>query len=244
MTILFSVRDIAEAAVEKEKRRRAFYAKVCELSTDRRLKDLFQFLADEEDKHVAAFTQLRDSLPQETRAEEYDEEMDAYMDSIPMVILTGQVPTPVIGSDAFQEVDTVGITRPCVKHNFLIKRVEDIADTIKKAGSHPASTEGATRITGSAGSSNGGRVAGSAATHATPSTSPSTEGGWASSGRSVQPPSCPWSARVAAGRVMLRSPSATRSRPASSQGAPRSRNGALVPRPSETWVASSRAVPG
>ncbi len=57
----------------------------------------------------------------------------AYMDSIPMVILTGQVPTPVIGSDAFQEVDTVGITRPCVKHNFLVKRVEDLADTIKKA---------------------------------------------------------------------------------------------------------------
>ena len=82
MTILFSVRDIAEAAVEKEKRRRAFYAKVCELSTDRRLKDLFQFLADEEDKHVAAFTRLRDSLPPETRAEEYDEEMDAYMDSV------------------------------------------------------------------------------------------------------------------------------------------------------------------
>jgi acetolactate synthase-1/2/3 large subunit len=57
----------------------------------------------------------------------------AYMDSIPMVILTGQVPTPVIGSDAFQEVDTIGITRPCVKHNFLVKRVEDLADTIKKA---------------------------------------------------------------------------------------------------------------
>jgi acetolactate synthase-1/2/3 large subunit len=57
----------------------------------------------------------------------------AYMDSIPLVVLTGQVPTPVIGSDAFQEVDTVGITRPCVKHNFLIKRVEDIAETIKKA---------------------------------------------------------------------------------------------------------------
>jgi acetolactate synthase-1/2/3 large subunit len=49
----------------------------------------------------------------------------AYMDSIPMVILTGQVPTPVIGSDAFQEVDTVGITRPCVKHNFLVKRLEE-----------------------------------------------------------------------------------------------------------------------
>ncbi len=57
----------------------------------------------------------------------------AYMDSIPMVVLTGQVPTPVIGSDAFQEVDTVGITRPCVKHNFLVKRVEDLADTIKRA---------------------------------------------------------------------------------------------------------------
>jgi acetolactate synthase-1/2/3 large subunit len=57
----------------------------------------------------------------------------AYMDSIPMVILTGQVPTPVIGSDAFQEVDTVGITRPCVKHNFLVKRLEDLAATIRKA---------------------------------------------------------------------------------------------------------------
>ena len=57
----------------------------------------------------------------------------AYMDSIPMVILTGQVPTAVIGSDAFQEVDAVGITRPCVKHNFLIKDVHDIAETMKKA---------------------------------------------------------------------------------------------------------------
>ena len=82
MTILFSVRDIAEAAVEKEKRRRAFYAKVCELCTDQTMKRLFQFLTDEEDRHVAAFTRLRDSLPQETRAEEYDEEMDAYMDSV------------------------------------------------------------------------------------------------------------------------------------------------------------------
>lgn len=57
----------------------------------------------------------------------------AYMDSIPMVILSGQVPSPVIGSDAFQEVDTVGITRPCVKHNFLVKDVHDLAETIKKA---------------------------------------------------------------------------------------------------------------
>lgn len=57
----------------------------------------------------------------------------AYMDSIPMVVLTGQVPSPFIGSDAFQEVDTVGITRPCVKHNFLIKDINDIAQTFKKA---------------------------------------------------------------------------------------------------------------
>lgn len=57
----------------------------------------------------------------------------AYMDSIPMVIISGQVPSPVIGSDAFQEVDTVGITRPCVKHNFLVKDVRDLAATIKKA---------------------------------------------------------------------------------------------------------------
>ncbi len=57
----------------------------------------------------------------------------AYMDSIPMVIISGQVPTPAIGLDAFQEVDTVGITRPCVKHNFLVKDVKDIASTLKKA---------------------------------------------------------------------------------------------------------------
>jgi acetolactate synthase-1/2/3 large subunit len=57
----------------------------------------------------------------------------AYMDSIPMVIISGQVPSPVIGSDAFQEVDMVGITRPCVKHNFLVKDVTKLAETIKKA---------------------------------------------------------------------------------------------------------------
>ncbi len=55
------------------------------------------------------------------------------MDSIPMVVLTGQVPTPAIGSDAFQEVDCIGITRPCVKHNFLVKDVHDLASTLKKA---------------------------------------------------------------------------------------------------------------
>ena len=57
----------------------------------------------------------------------------AYLDSIPMVVLTGQVPTSLIGNDAFQEVDSVGITRPCVKHNFLVKDVKDLAMTIKKA---------------------------------------------------------------------------------------------------------------
>ena len=57
----------------------------------------------------------------------------AYMDSIPMIVITGQVPKHLIGNDAFQEVDSVGITRPIVKHNFLIKDVKDIATTFKKA---------------------------------------------------------------------------------------------------------------
>ncbi|MBK9571573.1 MAG: acetolactate synthase 3 catalytic subunit [Rhodoferax sp.] len=57
----------------------------------------------------------------------------AYMDSIPMVIITGQVPTHAIGLDAFQECDTVGITRPVVKHNFLVKDAREIASTLKKA---------------------------------------------------------------------------------------------------------------
>ncbi|BAZ94978.1 acetolactate synthase [Thiohalobacter sp. COW1] len=57
----------------------------------------------------------------------------AYMDSIPLVVFTGQVPTSLIGNDAFQEVDNIGITRPCVKHNFLVKDVRDLAVTIKKA---------------------------------------------------------------------------------------------------------------
>ncbi len=57
----------------------------------------------------------------------------AYMDSIPMVVITGQVPTHLIGNDAFQEVDIVGITRPCTKHNYLLKDTEDLARTIKEA---------------------------------------------------------------------------------------------------------------
>lgn len=58
---------------------------------------------------------------------------DAYMDSIPLVIFSGQVPTALIGNDAFQEVDAVGITRPCVKHNFLIRDIKNLAETVKKA---------------------------------------------------------------------------------------------------------------
>ena len=58
---------------------------------------------------------------------------DAYMDSVPLVVFTGQVPRHLIGNDAFQEVDIVGITRPCVKHNFLVMDVKDLAETIKKA---------------------------------------------------------------------------------------------------------------
>lgn len=58
---------------------------------------------------------------------------DAYMDSVPLVVFTGQVRTALIGNDAFQEVDTVGITRPCVKHNFMITDVRKMAETIKKA---------------------------------------------------------------------------------------------------------------
>ncbi|TXH70424.1 MAG: biosynthetic-type acetolactate synthase large subunit [Thiothrix sp.] len=58
---------------------------------------------------------------------------DAYMDSVPLVVFTGQVPRHLIGNDAFQEVDIVGITRPCVKHNFLVTDVKDLAATVKKA---------------------------------------------------------------------------------------------------------------
>jgi acetolactate synthase-1/2/3 large subunit len=57
----------------------------------------------------------------------------AHLDSIPMIVISGQVATPAIGLDAFQEVDMVGITRPCVKHNFLVKDVSELADTFKKA---------------------------------------------------------------------------------------------------------------
>src|SRR5918911_1282675 len=58
---------------------------------------------------------------------------DALMDSVPVVCLTGQVPTHLIGNDAFQECDTVGITRPCTKHNWLVKTVDDLPRTIHEA---------------------------------------------------------------------------------------------------------------
>src|SRR5436853_1659523 len=58
---------------------------------------------------------------------------NAYMDSTPIVVITGQVPTHLIGTDAFQEVDTVGITRPCVKHNYLVRDVRDLAAVVHEA---------------------------------------------------------------------------------------------------------------
>jgi rubrerythrin len=82
MTIIFSAREIAEAAVEKEKLRRGFYENVSELCTNEEMKALFQFLPSEEDKHVAAFAQIRDSLPVESQPAEYSEDMAAYMDSV------------------------------------------------------------------------------------------------------------------------------------------------------------------
>src|SRR5438477_10131967 len=58
---------------------------------------------------------------------------DALCDSIPLVVITGQVPTHLIGNDAFQECDTVGITRPCTKHNYLVKRIEDLPNALHEA---------------------------------------------------------------------------------------------------------------
>ena len=83
MAVIFSAREIAEAAVEKEKKRKGFYATVSDLSTNEKMKDLFHFLMEEEDRHVEAFEQIRDSLqPEETQSEEYSEDMEAYMDSV------------------------------------------------------------------------------------------------------------------------------------------------------------------
>lgn len=82
MAVIFSAREVVEAAVEKEKKRKGFYERVAELSTSQDMKDLFQFLKEEEERHVAAFGQIRDKLPEETRPVEYSEDMEAYMDSV------------------------------------------------------------------------------------------------------------------------------------------------------------------
>lgn len=83
MTTVFTAREIAEAAVEKEMKRRDFYANVSKLSTDPEMTKLFEFLTAEEDRHVATFVKLRDGVSvEEVRPEEYDADMEAYMDSV------------------------------------------------------------------------------------------------------------------------------------------------------------------
>lgn len=82
MSVMFSAREIAEAAVEKEKMRKFFYSKVCELSSSEKMKKLFRFLTEEEDRHVAVFENIRDTLPTESQSDEYNEDMQAYMDSV------------------------------------------------------------------------------------------------------------------------------------------------------------------
>ena len=83
MTTVFTAREIAQAAVEKEMKRRDFYANVTKLSTNPEMTKLFEFLTAEEDRHVATFAKLRDGVPvEEVRPEEYDADMEAYMDSV------------------------------------------------------------------------------------------------------------------------------------------------------------------
>ncbi len=80
--VLYSARDIVDAAVEKEKRRRCFYATVTELSPNPDMKALFHFLTEEEDRHVAVFARIRDGLPEATGRGGSGKDRDAYMDSI------------------------------------------------------------------------------------------------------------------------------------------------------------------
>ncbi|MBE0616287.1 MAG: hypothetical protein IH604_21675 [Burkholderiales bacterium] len=83
MTTVFTAREIAEAAVEKEMKRRDFYANVTKLSKNPEMTKLFEFLTAEEDRHVATFVKIRDGVPvEEVRPEEYDADMEAYMDSV------------------------------------------------------------------------------------------------------------------------------------------------------------------
>jgi rubrerythrin len=83
MTTVFTAREIAAAAVEKEMKRRDFYANVTKLSKNPEMIKLFEFLTAEEDRHVATFAKIRDGVPvEEVRPEEYDADMEAYMDSV------------------------------------------------------------------------------------------------------------------------------------------------------------------
>lgn len=82
MAVLFSAREILEAAVEKEKKRKEFYSNVSDGSTNADMKELFRFLMEEEVKHIAAFETIRDQLSAEAHPAEYDEDMQAYMDSV------------------------------------------------------------------------------------------------------------------------------------------------------------------
>ncbi|UCE20409.1 MAG: ferritin family protein [Gemmatimonadota bacterium] len=82
MAVLFSAREIVEAAVEKERKRKGFYSNVSELSENEEMKDLFRFLTEEEQRHVESFLNIRDRLPEASHTIEYSEEMQAYMDSV------------------------------------------------------------------------------------------------------------------------------------------------------------------
>ncbi len=84
MPVIHTAREIAEAAVEKERKRREFYARVSELSTNPDMKGLFRWLTEEEDRHIETFSKLRDGLPVDvqTKDAEYTADMDAYMDSV------------------------------------------------------------------------------------------------------------------------------------------------------------------
>ncbi|MBN2060440.1 MAG: hypothetical protein JW882_08485 [Deltaproteobacteria bacterium] len=101
MAVIFSAREILEAAVEKEKMRKGFYENVCELSTNQEMKELFQSLKEEEEKHIATFTHIRDNLPEETYSEEYNADMEAYMDS-------------VIDDRLYSEIDTKGFVQKAI----------------------------------------------------------------------------------------------------------------------------------
>ena len=93
MAVLFSAREIVEAAIEKEKKRRGFYSTVAELSQQEEMRGLFRFLAEEEERHVETFTKMRDSLPADQHSAHYTEEIQAYMDAVIDDHLYGDIDT-------------------------------------------------------------------------------------------------------------------------------------------------------